>query len=285
LFLLQVASKTFFSEEAIDDWYSPALKAKSVCLKERRFLTFPNYLILQVGRFSYQGSIAKKLDAFIDVPEDIDLEHLRAQPRDPNEIALATDDSQAIVPDEEVVSAITSMGFPRVRAERAWFNNQGKGAEAATEWLFNHMEDADIDTPLAQPKKDSNSQASNINPEIVEMMLSMGLGFSKSWTIKALENTGGDPDRAMEWLFSHEEPLNTEPVLPIATETTNLPQDGPGKYTLFAFITHMGTSPLSGHYVAHIKHGEKWIIFNDSKVAESQDPPTNMAYIYFYRRV
>lgn len=47
----------------------------------------------------------------------------------------------------------------------------------------------------------------------------------------------------------------------------------------------MGTSPHSGHYVAHIKHGDKWVIFNDSKVCESQDPPKKMAYVYIYQRV
>jgi ubiquitin carboxyl-terminal hydrolase 5/13 len=37
--------------------------------------------------------------------------------------------------------------------------------------------------------------------------------------------------------------------------------------------------------VAHIRHGDKWVIFNDEKVCESQDPPHKMAYIYFYRRL
>jgi len=56
-------------------------------------------------------------------------------------------------------------------------------------------------------------------------------------------------------------------------------------YKLFAFITHMGSSTQSGHYVSHIKVNGKWYIFNDSKVAESQEPPRELAYIYFYERV
>lgn len=38
--------------------------------------------------------------------------------------------------------------------------------------------------------------------------MGMGLGFSRAWTLEALKNCGGDPDRAVEWMFSHEEPQN-----------------------------------------------------------------------------
>lgn len=50
---LQTCFETVFAQEAIDDWLSPALKKKSVCLKDKRFLSFPKYLILQMGRFTY----------------------------------------------------------------------------------------------------------------------------------------------------------------------------------------------------------------------------------------
>jgi len=46
----------------------------------------------------------------------------------------------------------------------------------------------------------------------------------------------------------------------------------------------MGTSPQSGHYVCHIKEGDKWIIFNDNKVATSERPPKELGYLYLYRR-
>jgi uncharacterized UBP type Zn finger protein len=42
---------------------------------------------------------------------------------------------------------------------------------------------------------------------------------------------------------------------------------GIGKYKLCAFISHMGSSPHSGHYVAHVKRDNGiWYIFNDEKV-------------------
>jgi ubiquitin carboxyl-terminal hydrolase 5/13 len=57
------------------------------------------------------------------------------------------------------------------------------------------------------------------------------------------------------------------------------------EYTLVAFISHMGTSTMCGHYVCHIKKEGKWIIFNDNKVAESVAPPKDLAYLYLYKRV
>jgi ubiquitin carboxyl-terminal hydrolase 5/13 len=42
---------------------------------------------------------------------------------------------------------------------------------------------------------------------------------------------------------------------------------GPGIYNLRGFISHMGSSPHSGHYVTHVKRNDgKWYIFNDEKV-------------------
>jgi len=61
-------------------------------------------------------------------------------------------------------------------------------------------------------------------------------------------------------------------------------RDGNGEYELMAFISHMGTSTLCGHYVCHIKKNNRWVIYNDEKVAESVEPPFGLGYIYFYKR-
>lgn len=47
----------------------------------------------------------------------------------------------------------------------------------------------------------------------------------------------------------------------------------------------MGSSADVGHYVCHIKKNGRWVIFNDEKVAESQAPPKDLAYIYLYKRI
>jgi ubiquitin carboxyl-terminal hydrolase 5/13 len=60
--------------------------------------------------------------------------------------------------------------------------------------------------------------------------------------------------------------------------------DGSGKYRLMGMVSHMGTSTHCGHYVAHVVKDGRWVIFNDSKVAASVDPPKEMAYLYFFQR-
>ena len=57
------------------------------------------------------------------------------------------------------------------------------------------------------------------------------------------------------------------------------------EYRLMAFISHMGTSTMFGHYVCHIKKEGRWVIYNDNKVAESVAPPKDLAYLYLYKRI
>ena len=49
-------------------------------------------------------------------------------------------------------------------------------------------------------------------------------------------------------------------------------------------ISHIGKNTGSGHYVAHIKRDGKWFIFNDEKVALSENPPLQHAYLYLFQR-
>lgn len=57
------------------------------------------------------------------------------------------------------------------------------------------------------------------------------------------------------------------------------------EYKLVAFISHMGTSTMVGHYVAHILKDGQWTIFNDNKVALSENPPKELGYLYLYERL
>ena len=59
---------------------------------------------------------------------------------------------------------------------------------------------------------------------------------------------------------------------------------GPARYELTGVISHMGRSTGSGHYVAHLRKGGAWYLFNDAKVAVSQDPPLDLGYLYMYTR-
>jgi len=136
------------------------------------------------------------------------------------------------------------------------------------------MEDADIDTPYVA----TGTPSSNI-PEAAIVML-VELGISRAKAIAALKATQNNVDRAVEWAFSHTD----EEDSPMEVETSAHIDSAKGRYELFALISHIGANTGSGHYVCHIKKHGKWIFYNDSKVAESSDPPRQMAYLYFYKR-
>jgi len=59
-------------------------------------------------------------------------------------------------------------------------------------------------------------------------------------------------------------------------------------YTLMGQVVHLGSSPRSGHYVAHVRHEGKWWRISDGKVAlrtaEDETEALSNAYILFYRR-
>ena len=101
----------------------------------------------------------------------------------------------------------------------------------------------------------------------------------------------------MDWIFSHgDDPCDDVDDPPAAAapapeassaaggDADGTYRDGNGEYELTAIISHMGTSHLVGHYVAHIKKEGQWYIFNDEKVAKSENPPIELGYLYLYRR-
>ncbi|CAF1138383.1 unnamed protein product, partial [Brachionus calyciflorus] len=114
----------------------------------------------------------------------------------------------------------------------------------------------------------------------------ISFGFNRPHVLKALEATDGNLERAADWLFNHPEEMETNSAE--VSENSSQPnrlRDGCGKYELVAFISHMGSNANVGHYVAHIKKDNQWVIFNDEKVAKSENPPKDLAYLYFYKRV
>jgi len=65
--------------------------------------------------------------------------------------------------------------------------------------------------------------------------------------------------------------------------------DVPARYKLKAFISHKGPSVHSGHYVAHIRVGDRWVLFNDEKVVKADEESVKelkkLAYLYFFEKV
>lgn len=80
--------------------------------------------------------------------------------------------------DEGIIQMVMSMGFSRVRAERAAFFTAGSDAQAAVEWIFQHADDADIDSPLPKPSSTGGGSKVQVNEEAVENLMNMG--FSRN---------------------------------------------------------------------------------------------------------
>ena len=105
--------------------------------------------------------------------------------------------------------------------------------------------------------------------------------------------TNNNIEAAIDWATTNPEDNSTllslvdsipqSPPSKQSTKPTHF-RDGPGKYRLVAFISHIGSNTACGHYVAHILKDGRWTIFNDETVALSEHPPKDLAYIYLYKR-
>uniref|UniRef100_A0AAX7TZK3 Ubiquitin carboxyl-terminal hydrolase n=1 Tax=Astatotilapia calliptera TaxID=8154 RepID=A0AAX7TZK3_ASTCA len=301
--------------EILTDFWSSAVQAKTTATKTTRFASFPDHLVIQIKKFTFGLDwVPKKLDVSIDVPDTLDLSGLRATGQQPGEELLPevappplmTPDVEvkavfnsllAPVLDDSTVSQLCEMGFPLEACRKAVYYTGNTGIDAAMNWTMSHMDDPDFSAPLVLPGCSSGpgtTPTESLSEEHLATIVSMG--FSRDQATKALRATSNVLDRAVDWIFSHLDDLESMDVSEggrsaAESEGGRDPppgprvRDGPGKYELFAFISHMGTSTMCGHYVAHIKKDQQWVIFNDQKVCASEKPPKDLGYLYFYRRV
>uniref|UniRef100_A0A8C7HSG9 Ubiquitin carboxyl-terminal hydrolase n=1 Tax=Oncorhynchus kisutch TaxID=8019 RepID=A0A8C7HSG9_ONCKI len=313
--------------ETLTDFWSSAAQAKTTATKTTRFASFPDHMVIQVKKFTFgQDWVPKKLDVSIDVPDTLDLTALRGTGQQPGEELLPEvappplmtpdvevkgilgshgneeDDSLyspllSPVLDDSTVSQLCEMGFPLEACRKAVYYTGNTGIDAAMNWVMGHMDDPDFSSPLVLPGTSSapgTTPTESISEEHLATIVSMG--FSRDQATRALRATSNVLERAVDWIFSHLDDLESMEVSEggrsaAESEGSREPppgpkvRDGPGKYELFAFISHMGTSTMCGHYVCHIKKDQQWVIFNDQKVCASEKPPKDLGYLYFYRRV
>ena len=211
-------------------------------------------------------------------------------------------------PDPVLVAELESMGFSSGAASRSALATAGAGLEAAMEYLLAHMEDEGFNDPYvpqaaaaaaAPATAAASSAASSVDPAAVSMLCDMG--FDPERASYALSTTSGNLERAADWLFAHaDEPLPSASAASSGGSGAAMEVEAPssaagaaaaavtgrGVYELTGVISHMGRSTGSGHYVAHLRKGGNgtWYLFNDAKVAVSQDPPLDVGYLYVYTR-
>ncbi|KAK5016220.1 ubiquitin C-terminal hydrolase Ubp14 [Cryomyces antarcticus] len=277
----------------------PSCGGKDGFTKRRLFKTFPNVLAVNAHRFEIVNWVPTKQDIPLMVGDEaLSLDAYKSPGLQQGEELLPEDNdtssSSKFVPNEAALSMLEGMGFPRVRCEKALRATGNSDGEAAMEWLFAHMEDPDIDTPLDLGGS-ASAVSSTIDPALIENLA--GMGFNAPQARQALKETGGDMERAVDWLFSHPDAAgdfgdNADGSTQgeAHEETTEKSLHGsselPANFHLESIVCHKGGSIHAGHYVAFIRKENAWVLFNDEKVAQAPDADQmrKFAYIYFFRR-
>ncbi|KAK6359836.1 hypothetical protein TWF696_000970 [Orbilia brochopaga] len=278
-----------------------ACGSKEGANKKIGFKTFPKVLAVNARRFALINWVPTKLDIPVVVdttPFPLD-PYISTGPLDSEELLPEDADEGGAPPfvaNAAAMSQLEGMGFPMARCEKALYHTGNADAEAAMNWLFQHMEDPDIDAPLVVTGAPGAAAAPD--PESVAQLTNMG--FTEGQARKALRETNGNVERAVEWVFSHptddgdvdiptDAPTRSN-VIPGSAET-------PANFQLSSIVCHKGSSIHAGHYVAFIRklvdHGdggaprETWVLFNDEKVVEGADVEEmkKFAYVYFFERV
>ncbi|KAF1984486.1 ubiquitinyl hydrolase [Aulographum hederae CBS 113979] len=290
-------------------------RSKDGFSKRSLFKTFPTVLAINARRFEIVNWLPTKQDVPVvvgDAPFSFD-EYKSLGLRDGEE--LLPDDAETgaagtkFVPNEAALASLEAMGFPRVRCEKALHATGNQDPEAAMNWLFAHMEDADIDEPanlgFGAADKGGKSLGGIANPASIAELANMG--FNAPQARQALQETDGDVTRAIDWLFSHpdapgvfeEAPETIESAVfsTAASNSNESPLPGsetlPANFQLQSIVCHKGSSIHAGHYVAFIRkvlpgvEEPSWVLYNDEKVAKAVDidEMKKFAYIYFFRRM
>ncbi|CAH2095956.1 unnamed protein product [Euphydryas editha] len=284
----QACLESFMKEETVEQFFSSAVNKKVTAKKITRLATFPDYLLIQLKKFTIKEDwTPAKLDVAVDMPWEVDLSALRGRGPQAGEALLpdAPPDAPAPVYDEALLAKLLDMGFPVEACKKSLYYTNNSGMEAASNWLMEHMTDWDFDSKFEPPGSQNTGASANIVVDEASVEQITSMGFTSTQAARALRSTDGDVARALDWIFSHADELDNEaPSAPVQDRTLGC-RDGPEKYKLVAFISHMGTSTMVGHYVCHILHEGRWVIFNDNKVALSENPPKDLGYLYLYERL
>lgn len=290
--------------EQIDGYQCDTCGKKTTAVKQTGFATYPENLIVNAQRIQLENWVPVKVDAPILLPEQIDLSSFAAPKFEENETKLEKKEESSsgteFLPNEEAFAQLLSMGFPDVRCIKGLYNTGNKNAEDAMNWIFAHMDDADIDAPFNPAETAQNNTADSRQPDSEAIDNLVAMGFTSQLAKKALVVNGNDVNVAVEWLFNNPDDNgvieDTKPAVNVQKEAEELKdallrlagEARAAHYELKAVICHKGNSPHTGHYVVFIKHEGKWVLFNDEKVVECQS--TNLAdmvncgYVYFFAK-
>jgi len=292
------------AETTVDDYRWPHLgtTVAAATTSQTKLTNFPRYLLVQTQRYTLGADwTPQKLEVNLDIPQQLDLTAFKAKgPQEgdnlaPEEEEKSDDTPAAPAPqvDENALSQLIDMGFSFNGCKRALLAVGGSDVQSAMNWVFEHNSDPDFNDPVPEPGGASAPKAGIDDGVVMSLVENLGC-FTIDQVRAALKHTSGAADRAADWLFSHMDDMDSaiaaleSSAAQAGASSSSGPaitlDDGEGKYTMVGMVSHIGKHTGSGHYVAHLKRDDQWIIFNDEKVAISATPPLAHAYLYLYQR-
>ncbi|CAG98626.1 ubiquitin-specific protease UBP14 [Kluyveromyces lactis] len=287
----------YFSGEKIE-YRCLTNKKINTASKVPGFSSFPRTLIInpiRIELINWQPSKTSEQVVVPGVRDDalLDMSPFKATGICEGEEVEEEEESDSFQFNELFLGQLEQMGFSRNATKRALFETGNSDPNAATEWLFQHMEDPNLNE--AFDPHASSSAKNRVDSEALNSMTAMGL--DSKLCRKALILKNGDVNASVEWVFSH---MDDDGELPEAEEWKDQSRKSFGipassiasaKYKLTAVICHKGNSVHSGHYVAFIKKvvegKEQWVLYNDEKILLANDEPNfedieKNGYMFFF---
>lgn len=152
-----------------------------------------------------------KLDVSVDMPDVLDISSLRGNGPQSGEELLPELDTRPpeYEFDQDALGQLAEMGFPIGACKRALFFTKNGGLEAASTWLMEHITDSDFGEPFVVPGTQSSSLDKFV-PDAEALSNIVMMGFTEQQGAKALKATDNNMARAVDWIFSHQDELNSE---------------------------------------------------------------------------
>lgn len=200
-----------------------------------------------------------KLDVEVEMPDVLDLSPLRGAGPQPGEEPLPElvgNPPPVPAMDAQVLSQLIDMGmkiafgiteafifclfagFSPEACKKAIFYTHNSGLEPATMWLMEHITDSDLSEPFVPPG--TEAAAFVPNPDALPMI--MGMGFTREQATKALKATDNNVERAVDWIFSHQEELDN----PTTATAATAPQFRDGDSSKFFYFCDLININLAG---------------------------------------
>ncbi|CEP16653.1 hypothetical protein [Parasitella parasitica] len=215
----------FVRDETLDGYQCPNCNEKTIAQRSVKFSTFPEILVVNPRRFAFVNWVPQKLNIPINFPQGpVQLDKYMGTGQQPGEELLPEESAGSSSCSEPSFSQndidqLKAMGFSENRCKRALLNTGHNGADIAMNWMFEHMEDPDIDDPLPTDNIAAASITSKSGPTADQISTLQEMGFTAQQAKKALHETNNDTERALDWLFSHPDD-NREMSEQAANDTT-----------------------------------------------------------------